>query len=97
IANTRGGLGVNGGIAAACPTAFVDLVRKPPRKISYASGGIGPAHHLYGQILNRTAGIEMLYVPYKGVAPAVNDVLGGHVPAAIVSLATALPHIQSGQ
>jgi tripartite-type tricarboxylate transporter receptor subunit TctC len=39
----------------------------------------------------------MLYVPYKGVAPAVNDVLGGHVPAAIVSLATALPHIQSGQ
>src|SRR6516162_10150532 len=78
-------------------TAIVDLVRKRPREISYASGGIGTAHHLYGQILNRTAGIEMLYVPYKGVAPAVNDVLGGHVPAAIVSLATALPHIQSGQ
>src|SRR5258708_19646441 len=39
----------------------------------------------------------MLYVPYKGVTPALNDVLGGHVPAAIVSLAAALPHIQSGR
>jgi tripartite-type tricarboxylate transporter receptor subunit TctC len=97
IANNPAGLVVNSRIAAASLTAFVDHVRKHPREISYASGGIGTAHHLYGQILNRTAGIEMLYVPYKGVAPAVNDVLGGHVPAAIVSLATALPHIQSGQ
>src|SRR5262252_7710409 len=97
IANNPAGLVVNSRLAAASLTTFVDLVRKRPREISYASGGIGTAHHLYGQILNRTAGIEMLYVPYKGVAPAVNDVLGGHVPAAIVSLATALPHIQSGQ
>src|SRR6516165_3428384 len=97
IANNPAGLVVNSRLTAASLSAFVDLVRKRPREISYASGGIGTAHHLYGQILNRTAGIEMLYVPYKGVAPAVNDVLGGHVPAAIVSLATALPHIQSGQ
>src|SRR6185312_5570484 len=62
-----------------------------------ASFDIGTAHHLYGQVLNKTAGIEMLYVPYKGVTPALNDLLGGHVPAAIVSLAAALPHIQSGQ
>ena len=39
----------------------------------------------------------MLYIPYKGVTPALNDLFGGHVPAAIVSLAAALPHIQSGQ
>jgi tripartite-type tricarboxylate transporter receptor subunit TctC len=97
IANNPAGLVVNARIAAASLTAFVDLVRKRPREISYASGGIGTAHHLYGQVLNRTAGIEMLYVPYKGVAPALNDVLGGHVPAAIVSLATALPHLQNGE
>jgi tripartite-type tricarboxylate transporter receptor subunit TctC len=76
IANNPAGLVVNSRLAAASLTAFVDLVRKHPREISYASGGIGTAHHLYGQILNRTAGIEMLYVPYKGVAPAVNDCLG---------------------
>jgi tripartite-type tricarboxylate transporter receptor subunit TctC len=97
IANNPAGLVVNPRITAASLTAFVDLVRKRPREISYASGGIGTAHHLYGQMLNRIAGIEMLYIPYKGVAPALNDVLGGHVPAAIVSLTTALPHIQSGE
>jgi len=72
-------------------------VRKHPREIAYASGGVGTAHHLYGQVLNRTAGIQMLNVPYKGVTPALNDLLGGHVPAAIVSLAAALPHIESGR
>jgi tripartite-type tricarboxylate transporter receptor subunit TctC len=96
IANNPAGLVVNDRITAASLTAFVEFVRKHPREVSYASGGIGTAHHLYGQVLNRIAGIEMLNVPYKGVAPALNDVLGGHVPAAIVSLAAALPHIQSG-
>jgi tripartite-type tricarboxylate transporter receptor subunit TctC len=96
IANNPAGLVVNSRIAASL-TAFVDLARKRPREISYAAAGIGTAHHLYGQVLSRSAGIEMLYVPYKGVTPALNDVLGGHVPAAIVSLAAALPHIQSGR
>jgi tripartite-type tricarboxylate transporter receptor subunit TctC len=96
IANNPAGLVANDRITAASLTAFVEFVRKHPREVSYASGGIGTAHHLYGQVLNRIAGIEMLNVPYKGVAPALNDVLGGHVPTAIVSLAAALPHIQSG-
>jgi tripartite-type tricarboxylate transporter receptor subunit TctC len=72
-------------------------VRAKPRSISYGSAGIGTAHHLYGQVLNKVAGIELINVPYRGVAPALNDLLGGHVPVAIVSLATALPHIQSGR
>ena len=50
-----------------------------------------------GEMSYGSAGIEMLYVPYKGVTPALNDLLGGHVPVAIVSLAAALPHIQSGR
>jgi hypothetical protein len=82
---------------AASLTQFIALVRKRPGEISYGSAGVGTAHHLYGQVLNKRAGIEMLYVPYKGVTPALNDLLGGHVPAAIVSLAAALAHIQSGR
>ena len=97
IANNPAGLVVNDRVTAASLTAFVELVRKHPREIAYASGGVGTAHHLYGQVLNRTAGIQMLNVPYKGVTPALNDLLGGHVPAAIVSLAAALPHIESGR
>jgi tripartite-type tricarboxylate transporter receptor subunit TctC len=97
IANNPAGLVVNSQITAASLIQFIDLVRKRPGEISYGSAGIGTAHHLYGQVLNKKAGIEMLYVPYKGVTPALNDLLGGHVPAAIVSLAAALPHIQSGR
>ena len=97
IADNPAGLVVNSQIAAPSLGAFIDMVRARPGEISYASAGIGTAHHLYGQVLNRTAGIEMLSVPYKGVTPALNDLLGGHVPAAIVSLAAALPHIRSGQ
>src|SRR5215831_15122371 len=97
IADNPAGLVVNAQIATPSLAAFIDLVRGRPREIAYASAGIGTAHHLYGQVLNKTADIEMLNVPYKGVMPALNDLLGGHVPAAIVSLAAALPHIQSGQ
>jgi tripartite-type tricarboxylate transporter receptor subunit TctC len=96
IADNPAGLVVNAQIIAPSLATFIDLVRSRPREIAYASAGIGTAHHLYGQALNKTAGIEMLNVPYKGVTPALNDLLGGHVPAAIVSLAAALPHIQSG-
>jgi tripartite-type tricarboxylate transporter receptor subunit TctC len=97
IADNPAGLVVNSQITAPSLAAFIELARQQPGKISYGSAGIGTAHHLYGQVLNKTAGIELLYVPYKGVTPALNDVLGGHVPTAIVSMAAALPHIQEGR
>src|SRR5947208_12908088 len=60
IADNPAGLVVNARIAAPTLTAFIELVRRQPGKIAYASAGIGSAHHLYGQVLNKTAGIEML-------------------------------------
>ncbi len=96
IANNPAGLLVNAQIKAATMTEFIAEVRKRPGEIFYATPGIGTAHHLYGQVLNKEAGIELVNVPYKGVAPAFNDLLGGHVPVAIVSLATAMPHIGGG-
>src|SRR5205823_6954884 len=71
-------------------------VRGKPGQVSYATAGIGTAHHLYGEVLNKKAGFRMVNIPYRGVGPAFNDLLGGHVPVAIVSLATALGHVQSG-
>src|SRR5262249_9211785 len=96
IANNPAGLLVNSQIAAPSMADFTEEVRKKPGAISYGTAGIGTAHHLYGEVLNKVAGIQMVNVPYRGVAPAFNDLLGGHVPVAIVSLATALQHIQSG-
>jgi tripartite-type tricarboxylate transporter receptor subunit TctC len=97
LANNPAGLVVHSNVAAASLAEFIALVRHRPGEISYGAAGIGTAHHLYGQVLNQTAKIEMTYVPYKGVTPALTDLLGGHVPAAIVSLAAALPHIESGK
>jgi tripartite-type tricarboxylate transporter receptor subunit TctC len=97
IANNPAGLLVNSHVPATTMAGFIDYVRGKPGEISYASAGLGTAHHLYGEVLNKVAGIKMVNVPYRGVAPAFNDLLGGHVPVAIVSLATALQHIQSGQ
>jgi len=97
IANNPAGLLVNSQIAARSMAEFIAEVRAKPGTTSYGSAGIGTAHHLYGQVLNKVAGIELVNVPYRGVAPALNDLLGGHVPVAIVSLATALPHVQSGR
>jgi len=97
IANNPAGLLVNSQIAAKTMAEFIEEVRGKPGAVSYGSAGIGTAHHLYGQMLNKVAGIQLVNVPYRGVAPAFNDLLGGHVPVAIVSLATALQHIQSGR
>jgi tripartite-type tricarboxylate transporter receptor subunit TctC len=97
IADNPAGLVVNSSLPATSLPEFIALVRQRPGAFAYGSAGIGTAHHLYGQELNRTAGIAMLYVPYKGTTPALNDLLGGHVPAAIVSLAAALPHIEAGR
>jgi tripartite-type tricarboxylate transporter receptor subunit TctC len=97
IANNPAGLLVNSQIAATSLAGFVEEARNKPGQLSYATAGIGTAHHLYGEVLKKKAGIDMVNVPYKGVTPAFNDLLGGHVPVAIVSLATALQHIQSGQ
>jgi tripartite-type tricarboxylate transporter receptor subunit TctC len=97
IANNPAGLLVNQQIKARTLSEFLDEARRQPGALSYATAGIGTAHHLYGEVLKKTAGIDMLNIPYKGVTPAFNDLLGGHVPVAIVSLATALQHVQSGQ
>lgn len=97
IANNPAGLLVNSQVPSKTMSEFVSYVRGKPGELTYATAGIGTAHHLYGEVLNKVAGIKLLNVPYRGVTPAFNDLLGGHVPVAIVSLAVALQHIETGQ
>lgn len=68
-----------------------------PGSISYASPGAGTPQHLAAELLQREAGIQLGHIPYKGGAPALNDVLGNHVELGFVSLPAALPHIRSGK
>jgi len=76
---------------------FVDYARKNPGKLSFGSSGTGSPHHLSGELLKQVAGIDMVHVPYKGAAPAVQDLIGGQVPAVFTTLSTALPHIRAGK
>jgi tripartite-type tricarboxylate transporter receptor subunit TctC len=75
----------------------VTAAKKKPGDLSYASAGNGTISHLLGAMLNASAGIEMQHIPYKGVAPAINDVLGGQVPLAFASLPSALNYIKTGK
>lgn len=67
------------------------------RSLSFASPGIGSSLHLVGEMVNRAAGVNINHVPYKGVAPAVNDVLGGHIPLTYMTLGPVAAYIPSGR
>ena len=73
------------------------LAKSQPGKLQYASAGNGTLNHLLGEMLNQMAGIELQHVPYKGVAPALNDVLGGQLPLLFGSLPSTLSHIKAGR
>jgi tripartite-type tricarboxylate transporter receptor subunit TctC len=73
------------------------IVKAKSAPMSYASGGAGVPGHLSMELLLFSAGIEMTHVPYKGPAPAMQDVMGGQVPCGLLAGPTVLPHIRSGR
>ena len=80
--------------------SFADVVstaKKRPGELSYASAGNGTISHLLGAMINTSANVELQHIPYKGVSPAINDVLGAQVPLAFASLPSALTYIRSGK
>ena len=76
---------------------LIDLAKANPGKFSYASSGNGTPIHLSGELFKSMAGIDLVHVPYKGAAPALVDVIGGHVPIMFDNLAPSLEHIRSGK
>src|SRR5262249_42604859 len=76
IANNPAGRLVNSQVPAKSMTDFLVYARTKPGELTYATPGIGTAHHLYGEVLNKVAGVELRNVPYRGVTPAFNDLLG---------------------
>lgn len=76
---------------------FVALEKKKPGTLDYASTGAGSASHLAGELFNQRAGINMVHVPYKGGAPALQDLLGERIASYFAAPPTALPHIETGK
>ena len=88
---------VHQGLGVKTLADFVALSKKKPGSIEFASTGAGSASHLAGELFNQRAGIDMVHVPYKGGAPALQDLLGGRVASYFSAPPTALPHIQAGK
>jgi tripartite-type tricarboxylate transporter receptor subunit TctC len=88
---------VNPALPVHSVAELVTLARRTPGGLSYASNGHGGAGHLYAELLKSMTGIAMTHVPYKGLAPAFNDVVAGHVPLMFGDFGTALPLIRAGQ
>ena len=76
---------------------FLSTARTKPGQLSYSSAGSGSATHLIMEYLENQAKVDLVHVPYKGAAPAMQDLLSGQVDAMFPSLTTALPHLRSGR
>jgi tripartite-type tricarboxylate transporter receptor subunit TctC len=76
---------------------LITLLKANPGKYSYASGGAGAGAHLSAEMFKHMTGTSMLHVPYKGNAPALADVLGGHVPIMFDTITTSLPLVKTGK
>jgi tripartite-type tricarboxylate transporter receptor subunit TctC len=88
---------VNNDLPVKTVAEFVTYAKANPGKLSFGSGGVGASHHLYGEMLNSLAGIKMTHVPYKGTAPALNDVIAGHIQVLFSDAPPALPQIRAGK
>lgn len=76
---------------------YIDLAKKSPGKISFGSSGAGSPHHLAGELMMQMTGAKLVHVPYKGGGATINDLLGGHIPSAFLSLSAAKTLHDSGK
>ena len=96
IATNPFALVVNNDIPVKTLSEFVDYVRTNNRRLSYGSAGVGSLNHLSMALFLKRAGLEMIHVPYKGNAPALTDVMAGHIAAMFSNLPDALAQAKGG-
>jgi tripartite-type tricarboxylate transporter receptor subunit TctC len=89
-------LSANARVGVRSVKDLVELARQQPGKISYGSVGIGSASHLAGEMFTAKAGIRMLHVPFRGGAPAINDLVAGHLDTMFVTAVVGGQHMKTG-
>lgn len=90
-------LGVNASLPAKTVPQLIDYVKQNNGKLSYSSCGNGTPQHFTGEFVKQAAGLDMVHVPYKGCAPAVNDGLGNQVPILFSTIPNLAPHAETGK
>jgi tripartite-type tricarboxylate transporter receptor subunit TctC len=97
IGGTPNVLVVNTSVPVNDLKSFVEYLKKNPGKLSYGSAGQGSLTQLVMELFKQQTGTFILHVPYRGIAPAFTDLMGGQTQAMFPGLAAALPHIRSGR
>jgi tripartite-type tricarboxylate transporter receptor subunit TctC len=90
-------LAVNAQVPVATMPELIAHARANPGKLQYGTPGAASPHHLSGELLAQKTGINIVHVPYRGGGPAANDLIGGHIPMAFLSLSSTVPHLPTGK
>jgi tripartite-type tricarboxylate transporter receptor subunit TctC len=90
-------LAVNAEVPVKTVPELIAYAKANPGRLKYGTPGAASPHHLSGELLALKAGIEIVHVPYRGGGPATNDLIGGHIPMAFLSLSSAVPQLATGK
>jgi len=85
------------GFPAKTVKELIAIARAQPGKLNFGSGGTGAITHMTGELFKLAANVDIVHVPYKSIAPAVTDLIGGQIPIAFPGLATVGGHIRAGR
>ncbi len=97
VASTPNVLVVNPSVPATNVREFIAYAKANPGKLNFGSGSTGSAGHLAGELFKSMAGVEMTHVPYKGAAPAMQDLMGGQIQLMFDNLASSLGQVKAGR
>jgi len=97
LIRTPNAMVVNPSVPASTLTEFIAHTKANPGKIAMASAGNGTSAHVAGELFKMMAGVDMVHVPYRGGAPAIADLIGGHVQVLFSVLAETIEHIRAGK
>lgn len=90
-------IAVHPSVPATTLRELIDLAKKSPGQLNYASAGAGTGPHLGGELFNQMAGVQLTHIPYAGAAPAVLGVLGGQTQVSMVNLPPQVAHVKAGK
>lgn len=88
---------VNPSVPVKTLPELIAYAKANPRKLNYGSSGNGGSPHLAGELFDRMAGVQMVHVPYKGLAPAITDLLGGQIQLVFADVGLVAQHVKSGK
>jgi|HigsolmetaAR203D_1030402.scaffolds.fasta_scaffold00013_133 Uncharacterized protein conserved in bacteria len=90
-------MGVSGDFPAKSVKEVIDMAKAKPGALAYASCGPGTPHHIAGEMFKSYAKVDLVHTPYRGCAPALADIMGGHVPVFFQTLSNVTGHMQGGR